>query len=165
MESKKFVNLPKNYREYLYNCDKIINIDINDMIDLISLNNLHKEIENLLINYDLQISDINHFIQNYDKENEIINKIKKLIYYRNFNLIKLILRSSIWKNFIINIKSKIDRDLTIKQIENGVIKLFEKYIGTWNTIDKYIKIKKNEIKEIEIIDPDDYKYIFNYEKI
>jgi len=161
MESKKFVNLPKNYREYLENCNKIINIDINDLIDLTLLNQLHKEIEYFLIKHDLQISDINHIIQNYDKENEIINKIKKLIYYRNFKLIKLILRSKIWQTFIINLKSKIDKELTIKQIENGVVNLFQKYIGTWNTIDKYIKMKKNEIKEIEIIDPEDYQYIIN----
>ena len=41
-------------------------------------------------------------------------------------------------------------------------KLLEKYIGTWDTIEKIIVIdKKCLVKSIELVDPDDYEFIFN----
>ena len=54
------------------------------------------------------------------------------------------------------------RKLTIKEIEEVFIKLLNRYIGRWNSLDKFIIMnKKNQINEIEIIDPEDYKYIFD----
>ena len=73
------------------------------------------------------------------------------------------LRTDQWKDFILQIKSKTsDTKIKTKLVENSVMELLKKYIGTWNTIEKIIVIdKKGVTKSIELIDPDDYEFIFN----
>jgi hypothetical protein len=128
---------------------------------VIRLNQIHKSIEDLLEINELQISDINHLIENYIKQNDQINNLKKLVHVRNYKIISILLRSSQWKDFILKLKLKCD-NANIKNVENAFIKLLEKYLGTWNTIDKFIVLdKKNNVKTVEIFDPDDYIYLFD----
>jgi len=160
MESKKFSNLSSNYKKFLQDCLNIFNnIELNDNLDLAHLNVLHKSIETCLQPNELQISDINHLIENYLKNNDQIVNLQKLVHLRNYKIIKILLRSNQWKDFIIKLKNKCNETNT-KNIENSFIKLLEKYLGTWNTIDKFIILdKKNSIKTVEIVDPDDYEFL------
>ena len=160
MESKKFSNLSSNYKKFLQECSNIFNnIELNDNLDLSKLNLLHKSIEEYLQPNELQISDINHLIENYLKNNDQIINLQKLVYLRNYKIIQILLRSSEWKEFIIKLKNKCNEPNT-KNVENSFIKLLEKYLGTWNTIDKFIILdKKNSIKTVEIVDPDDYEFL------
>lgn len=160
MESKKFSNLSSNYKKFLQECSNTFNnIELNDNLDLAHLNLLHKSVETCLQPNELQISDINHLIENYLKNNDQIVNLQKLVHLRNYKIIKILLRSNQWKEFIIKLKSKCNETNT-KNIENSFIKLLEKYLGTWNTIDKFIILdKKNSIKTVEIVDPDDYDFL------
>jgi hypothetical protein len=160
MESKKFSNLSSNYKKFLQECSNTFNnIELNDNLDLSHLNILHKSIETCLQPNELQISDINHLIENYLKNNDQIVNLQKLVHLRNYKIIKILLRSNQWKDFIIKLKNKCNETNT-KNIENSFIKLLEKYLGTWNTIDKFIILdKKNSIKTVEIVDPDDYEFL------
>ena len=160
MESKKFSNLSSNYKKFLQECSNTFNnIELNDNLDLAHLNLLHKSVETCLQPNELQISDINHLIENYLKNNDQIVNLQKLVHLRNYKIIKILLRSNQWKEFIIKLKSKCNETNT-KNIENSFIKLLEKYLGTWNTIDKFIILdKKNSIKTVEIVDPDDYEFL------
>lgn len=160
MESKKFSNLSSNYKKFLQECSNIFNnIELNDNLDLSYLNSLHKLVETCLQPNELQISDINHLIENYLKNNDQIINLQKLVHLRNYKIIKILLRSNQWKDFIIKLKNKCNETNT-KNIENSFIKLLEKYLGTWNTIDKFIILdKKNSIKTVEIVDPDDYEFL------
>ena len=162
MDNKKFVNLSAEYKNFLIKI-KEINISF-DNLDFNELNDLHIKIQNYLEEFNLQISDINHMMENYEKTNNQIEMLIKLVYYRNYNYMKMILRSGCWKDFIIKLRMKLQdkRKLTIKEIEEVFIKLLNRYIGRWNSLDKFIVMnKKNQINEIEIIDPEDYKYIFD----
>jgi hypothetical protein len=95
--------------------------------------------------------------QNYLKNNDQIVNLQKLVHLRNYKIIQILLRSGEWKEFIIKFKNKCNETNT-KNVENAFIKLLEKYLGTWNTIDKFIILdKKNSIKTVEIVDPDDYE--------
>jgi hypothetical protein len=160
MESKKFSNLSSNYKKFLQECFNIFNnIELNNNLDLARLNIIHKSVETYLQPNDLQISDINHLIENYLKNNDQIVNLQKLVYLRNYKIIQILLRSSEWKEFIIKLKNKCNETNT-KNVENSFIKLLEKYLGTWNTIDKFIILdKKNSIKTVEIVDPDDYEFL------
>lgn len=160
MESKKFSNLSSNYKKFLQECFNIFNnIELNNNLDLARLNIIHKSVETYLQPNDLQISDINHLIENYLKNNDQIVNLQKLVYLRNYKIIQILLRSSEWKEFIIKLKNKCNEPNT-KNVENSFIKLLEKYLGTWNTIDKFIILdKKNSIKTVEIVDPDDYEFL------
>jgi hypothetical protein len=206
MESKKFSNLSSNYKKFLQECSNIFNnIELNDNLDLSKLNVLHKSIEERLQPNELQISDINHLIENYLKNNDQIINLQKLVHLRNYKIIQILLRSgdasrlpdgkrsgdasrlpdgkrsgdasllpdgkrsgdasrlpsNQWKEFIIKLKSKCN-ETNAKKIENSFIKLLEKYLGTWNTIDKFIILdKKNSIKTVEIVDPDDFNFLIN----
>lgn len=162
MESKKFVNLTNNYKKFLLECDNIFKeIELNDNLSIDKLNKLHKIINIAIQTNELQISDINHLLENYSKENTQVENLKKFVYLRNFLIIKILLRSEYFTDFIIKLKNKYNNN-NIKELENGFIKLLEKYLGLWNTIEQIIILdKKNNIKMIEIIDPDDYKFILN----
>jgi hypothetical protein len=169
MEIKKFVNLSLNYKNFIIKCNDILsglNIQF-ETSNFEILNNIYSLIETELTNYDLQISDINHLLENYNKDNEYIEQLKKLVYYRNFYLIKKLLRqeTTIWKDFILKLKTKCvlktdNQNIKTKNIEKIFLNLLEKYIGTWNSLNNYIIINNNKIKNIEIIDPDDYNNIF-----
>jgi len=87
MESKKFSNLSSNYKKFLQECFNIFNnIELNNNLDLARLNIIHKSVETYLQPNDLQISDINHLIENYLKNNDQIVNLQKLVYLRNYNM-------------------------------------------------------------------------------
>jgi len=171
METKKFVNLSNDYKHFLNICNNKINhleIDQNTSLDL--LNKYHNEIQNELLDNDsfnnnFEISDINHILANYDKENSVVTQLRKLVHYRNYLILKIVLRSSVWKEFILSLREKCKesgcKKLSIKIIEETFLKLLETYIEYWNGFWKFLIFnKKNQIKDIVIIDPEDYKIIF-----
>jgi len=171
METKKFVNLSNDYKHFLNICNNKINhleIDQNTSLDL--LNKYHNEIQieildNDSFNNNFEISDINHILANYEKENSIVTQLRKLVHYRNYLILKAVLRSNIWKEFILSLREKCKesgcKKLSIKIIEETFLKLLEIYIEYWNGFWKFFTFnKKNQIKDIVIIDPEDYKIIF-----
>ena len=161
MESKKFVNLPSGYKDFLSNCEKLTRLaQIDGKTQLTELGELYTQVSKYLEQNNLQISDINHLITNYSKPNDQVDQLKKLVYYRNYYIITNCIRSNQWKELIKNIKLKNpDSKIKTKDIENATLKLLEKYIGSWDTIEKIIVIdKKYSIKSIEIVDPDDWEF-------
>ncbi len=162
MESKKFVNLSAEYKDFLLECSKINELgQIDGKTQLNVLTNLHNQVSKCLETKQLQISDINHLMANCIKSNEQISHLKKLTHYRNYYIITNCLRSSQWKEFIAKIKTKIV-NVKLQEIESAMTQLLEKYIGTWDTVEKIIVIdKKGLVKSIELVDPDDFEFIFN----
>lgn len=161
MESKKFLNLPSNYKNFLAECAKINLNSIDGKTDIKTLNNYVKQVETCAEQFNLEILDINNLMLNYNKSNNQVDLLKKLVHYKNYYIITNCIRSQEWKEFIHNIKIK-NQDIKTSKIEKAVIELFERYIGLWNTIEKIIVIdKKNNIKSIELIDPEDYEFIYN----
>jgi tRNA(Ser,Leu) C12 N-acetylase TAN1 len=170
MESKKFVNLSAEYKDFLSECSKINELEQLDSMNVSSAKNktqlkvltdLHNQITKCIETKQLQISDINHLMLNYSKPNEQISQLKKLSYYRNYYIISSCLRTSQWKEFVGKIKTKISH-AKLQEIEEAITKLLEKYIGTWDTVEKIIVMdKKGFIKSIELVDPDDFEFIFN----
>ena len=159
---KKFVNLSIHYKNFLNKINDIL--VLSDNLSFYELDEIKKKVENNLEEFELQISDINHMMDNCEKPNFQIEKLKKLVYIRNYNYLKLILRSECWKDFIIKLRIKLQdkKNITIKQTEKLFLNLLQKYMNTWNSVDKFgIMNKKNQIKDIEIIDPEDYKFIIN----
>lgn len=167
MESKKFVNLPSGYKDFLSGCEQISKLSsINGQTCLSDLCSLHLQVSKCLDQNSLQISDINHLVTNYSKPNVQVEQLKKLLYYRNYYLITDCIKTDRWKDLIREIKQKLSPELKLKaktkDIENATLKLLEKHMGSWDTIEKIIVIdKKGSIKSIELVDPDDWDFIFN----
>ena len=163
MESKSFTNLSSTYKTFLSNLN---NIDEFNVIDenstLQQLNILYTIVDNLLKDQDLQIADINHMMENYTKQNDIIDKIKRISSLRNFLKLKMVMESSKWIIFIKEIKR--DYSLSSNDSNKAVLELFKQYIGTWNTIDKFFIMNSNntKLKQIIMIDPEDGEFLNNY---
>jgi hypothetical protein len=165
MNNNKFYKLTNNYKEFLTFVEKNLNIEIDETTKLKKIINIYEILENEIIKYGLEINDINHLLTNYDKDNSEITKLKKLVYYKNFLILKKVIRSNEWKTFIINLTDyiflKIEKKYSIKKVENIFIELLKQYLGFWNGFWKFFNFnKKYIIKKISIIDPDDFNYIF-----
>jgi hypothetical protein len=160
MESKTLCNLSSSYKNFLKKLNEEEEFNkINEDSNLLSVNKLYDTINTLLKDDCLQIADINHMMINYEKNNNIIDKIKKISSLRNYLIVTMAIKSSKWPLFIDKLKAeyKIDKKIAEKKMLN----LFQKYIGTWNTIDKFFIMNENgtKIKKITIIDPDDIEFI------
>lgn len=163
MESKSFSNLSSSYKEFISNLNNNSNFtDINENSTLQQLNTLYTIIDDLLKSQDLQIADINHIMENYTKQNDTIDKIKRISSLRNFLKLKLVMESSKWSKFIKEIKSQYS--ISSEQANDRLLALFKQYIGTWNTIDKFFIMNSNntKIKQITIIDPEDSEFLNNF---
>ena len=90
MESKSFSNLSSTYKtliRILNNDSEFQNIDENSTLQ--QLNALYLNVDSILKEQDLQIADINHLMENYTKQNDTIDKIKRISSLRNFLKLKI----------------------------------------------------------------------------
>jgi hypothetical protein len=160
MESKTLHNLSSSYKSFLKNISENSSFkNINEDSTLSDVNKVYDIIDIMLKDEFLQIADINHMINNYEKNNDVINKIKQLSSLRNFLILNMVYKSSKWPLFIEKLMS--DLKLDCKTTQKKMLSLFKQYIGTWNTIDKFFIMNDNKTKlsKIVIIDPDDIEFL------
>lgn len=163
MESKSFSNLSSVYRTLIRNLNNDSDFqNIDEYSTLQQLNTVYLNVDSILKEQDLQIADINHLMENYTKQNDTVDKIKRISSLRNFLKLKTVMESTKWAKFINEIKTQYS--LSIKDTNEVILKLFQQYIGTWNTIDKFFIMNSNntKVKQIIIIDPEDTDFINNY---
>ena len=169
----KFQNLKKEYKEFIYKIsDKIKDIQIEDNIDkkkCILIYKLYLEIYNLIeISNDININDINHIINNYSKDNEYINIFKKFIKIKNLYVIKRIIQSNLWEEFINKTYSKLNiinypmNDHIKYIIEKGIYNLLSKSNNSFRGCWEIASFKDEKIIKLEIIDPCDITFLHSY---
>ena len=103
MEQKIFKNLSNDYKKYLSEIDKLlINYKISEKYTFSQLNKFYMDIN--VINTKLLIveKDIDNLINYYEKAatNETINKLKSILEQRNTEIIRKLLKSTIYKDYI-----------------------------------------------------------------
>ena len=167
------MNLKKEYREFISStCIKIKDINIEDDIDkkkCISIYKLYLDINNQIENSDeLNVNDINHIILNYNRDNNDIELLKKFIKIKNVYIIKRIIQSKLWEDFVLRTISKLnfDIDMTNKNnmyiLEKGIyhllIKSSDLFRGCW----EIANFKDDKILKLEIVEPDDIEFLVNY---
>ena len=97
MESKTLHNLSSSYKSFLKNISENSSFkNINEDSTLSDVNKVYDIIDIMLKDEFLQIADINHMINNYEKNNDVINKIKQLSSLRNFLILNMVYKSSKW---------------------------------------------------------------------
>lgn len=166
MEGKSFSKLSSKYKTFLSKLeDEEVFKYFDEDMHFSDVIKLHNTITEILLSSDMQISDINHIMNNYKRDdNYIVNKIKKFGSYHNYSLIKTALKSSSWEK----IKNKISKDFDCNDdiAKKVLIKLFGQYVGTWNTLYKIITLNKSgKVKSIIIDDPEDIEFMANIIKI
>jgi hypothetical protein len=167
MEARQLNSLTKDYKEFLQQCEHLV-IEVDSDTPLNVLNDIHGEISDKLSNSKLEISDMNHMLSNYKRTNRTLEFIKQMIGSRNYKMTVQILRSDAWKKMLHNLKKTLTTHLKHKQavhkksIEKAVLILIEKQNGTWNSITEYVEMRGSKITSIDIIDPDDLRFISQY---
>lgn len=173
--ANKFVNLKKEYRDFVLNlAQEIQQLNINDSITnkkCIDVFKLFQKTSNSINNDQLGINanDINHIIENYNKENKDVDLIKRFIKIKNLYIIQQIVDSLQWKPFIYKLidlpeftilKSK-KKELK-HLVEKGVYKLLISTVNQFNGCWEIAEFKDNKLKKIEIIEPEHIKFIIDY---
>tara|TARA_A100001015_G_C15005664_1_gene720540 strand:- start:1223 stop:1729 length:507 start_codon:yes stop_codon:yes gene_type:complete len=164
---KKFVNLPQNYKLFLDEFKNLLNITLIENIlknnlSYEEVNKLHKDIENIAIKYKCNGYDINKLINYYDKNNKLIDLLKKISSLRNKYFVVRSQNTILWKNNIDNLKNYFKKYKKSK-IEEAFINLLKKYKYDWNGLWTIFDIdKNNNIKNINVFDQDDIKFIETY---
>lgn len=164
---KTFVNLPQNYKLFLDEFKTILNKALLENILRNELSyeevfKLHNYIDSIAEKYNCNSYDINKLINFYDKNNKLIDLLKKIASLRNKYIVVKSQKTDLWKNNIDNLKSKFKK-YSKTNIEQAFFKLLKKYKYDWNGLWTIFDIDKNgNIKNINIFDLDDLKIIESY---
>lgn len=174
MESK-FVNLKKEYRDFIENLAKEIRLlDISENLSKkkwVDIYKLYQDTYNS-INVDtsnINVNDINHIILNYNKENLDVNAVKNFIRVKNLYMIQQITQSTLWKPFITKLQNSINvQDITATEIqlfeliEKGVYRLLKSSIDQFRGCWEIAEFKDNKLKKLDILEPEYLEFIINY---
>jgi hypothetical protein len=152
---KKIINLSSQYKNYLDEVHKVmLNYDINKIYSFIELNkyyNTINEINNKLL---IVEKDIDNLFNNYDKKNENINKLKDLLRKRNTIVIRNLLSSELYREYLKKLSTEKKR--TIKSIDSALTIIIKKYAMTWKCCWGFLEIYENgNVKKIELFDIND----------
>ncbi len=164
---KKFVNLPQNYKLFLDEFKTILDKSLIEKIlknelTYIEILKLHNYIDSIAEKYNCNSYDINKLINFYDKNNKLIDLLKKISSLRNKFIVVNSQKTDLWKNNIDNLKKKFKKYSKIK-IEEAFVQLLKKYKYDWNGLWTIFDIDKNgNIKNINIFDIDDLKFIESF---
>ena len=170
--SRDFVNLPSNYKDFLNEVKTIIDNNLFDKIKSNKLKfkeilNLHNNINDIGSKYNCSSYDINRLINNYKKDNEVIQILKKISSLRNKFIVYHAKQSDYWELNIKNLQDKLKKHLNKKEsadnIEKLFIKVIKKYKYDWDGLWSVIEMgKSGNIKNIELFDLDDLNELITY---
>lgn len=169
----KFIKLKKEYKDFIKeNANKIKKLNIDK--DLTkekcqSIYKLYNQIYKIIENSEkLNVNDVNHIILNYSKEDTDVELFRKFIKIKNLYLIKIIIKSNQWNNYISKLVVDLNLDKSDDKLEyvlsKGVYRLLmesvEQFRGCWEIAD----FTNNKIKKIEIIEPEHFDFLKKYLK-
>ena len=158
-KDKKFKNLPSEYKIYLDIINDILkNFDSKKDYTFNEINLLYNSINDVNIKKLIVEKDIERLIKDYEKTNETIYKLRSVLRKRNKEIIRNVLKSEIYKNYIN--KLSIDYKKSFKEVDEAGIDLIKKYAMTWKCCWSFIEIDNiGVIKKIELFDINDIKFI------
>jgi len=158
---KKFKNLSPEYKKYLIQVEKIIKLyDQKTELSFKDINELYNRINDLNIQSLIVEKDIYNLFYNYEGNNETINRLKNLVEKRNREIIRRLLESSIYKNYVIKLQSLYNK--SEREIKDAFFKLIKKYSMSWKCCWSFLDIDEHaNIKRVELFDVNDIKLFKN----
>jgi hypothetical protein len=168
--TKKFVNLPQNYKKLLEDIKMLFNKNnleelSNNNIKYKDLIKLYNKIEVLCTENSCNTYDLNRLINNYDKKNSITEILKRIATLRNKYIVLYAKESDLWNKNLIDIKNKYkkkyNKNITIENVEYAFVKILKTYKYDWDGLWAIINVDKScNTKSISLFDLDDYENIF-----
>ena len=166
-------NIKKDHRQFIINaCNKINNYNIDNDLDekiCIELYKIYLEIyDELELIDNININDINNILINFNKNDEYIDKFKKFIKIKNIYIIKKIIKSKLWNDFInktiLKLNSNIDFNNSDNKyiIEKGIYHILIKTCNLFQGCWEIATFKNDKIIKLELIDPDEILFLINY---
>lgn len=158
---KKFKILSPEYKKYLIEVEKILKLyDQKKELSFKDINELYNRINDLNTQSLIVEKDIYNLFYNYEGNNEAINRLKNLVEKRNREIIRKLLESSIYKNYIIKLQSLYNK--SEKEIKDAFFKLLKKYSMSWKCCWSFLDIDEHAtIRKIELFDVNDIKLFTN----
>jgi hypothetical protein len=158
-QEKKFKNLNARYKKYLDEVSKILlNYELKKEYTFEEINKIYENISNTNQKNLIVEKDIDHLFKNYEKSNLIINKLKNVVKKRNKIIIKNLLTSELYKNYINKLAQEYKTNK--KNIESIILELIRKYSMVWKCCWSFLEIAENGlIKKIQLFDINDINFI------
>ena len=158
---KKFKILSPEYKKYLIEVERILKLyDQKKELSFKDINELYNRINDLNTQSLIVEKDIYNLFYNYEGNNEAINRLKNLVEKRNREIIRKLLESSIYKNYIIKLQSLYNK--SEKEIKDAFFKLIKKYSMSWKCCWSFLDIDDQaNIRKIELFDVNDIKLFTN----
>jgi hypothetical protein len=158
-QEKKFKNLNSRYKIYLDEISKLfLSYETKKDYSFQEINIIYETVSKINEKNLIVEKDIDHIFKNYEKSNEIILKLKNLLTKRNKIIIKNLLSSEIYKNYLNKLAQEYKK--TINDIEPILLELIKKYSMTWKCCWSFLEIDKNgNIKKIQLFDINDINFI------
>jgi hypothetical protein len=162
MEQKTIKNLSSEYKKYLKEIENVlINFNVNEVYKFSILNKYYNDVN--AVNTELLIveKDIDNLINSYEKsdQNEIINKLKSLLKQRNSEIIRNLLKSSIYQNYLEKLYIDNNKKISKTKIDQAMMEIIKKYAMSWKCCWSFLKIDDNgNIKNIELFDINDINF-------
>jgi hypothetical protein len=172
----KFMNLKKEYREFIKNAvTQIKTINLDDELDINKCktiyqlyNNIHSNIES---SDNLNVNDINHIILNYSRDDKDVELFKRFIVAKNMYIIKRIIKSNNWNSFISKLNSelnlgdpKLNKQKNDYLVAKGVYRLLNNYVNQFKGCWEIAEFEGDKVKRLEIIEPEHYEFLIEYLK-
>ena len=162
MEQKTIKNLSSEYKKYLKEIENVlINYNVSEVYKFNMLNKYYNDVN--AVNTELLIveKDIDNLINSYEKsdQNETINKLKSLLKQRNSEIIRNLLKSSIYQNYLEKLYIDGGKKISKTKIDGVMMEIIKKYAMSWKCCWSFLKIDDNgHIKNIELFDINDINY-------
>ena len=168
--TKKFVNLPHNYKKLLEDAKSLFNKEnlqelASNKLSYKNLMKLYNKIEGLCTDNNCNTYDLNKMINYYDKKNSMIEILKKIATLRNKYIVYYAQKSDLWNKNLIDIKNKYkklnNKNIDIGRVEYAFVKILKNYKYDWDGLWAIIDVEKNgNIKNVSLFDVDDYEHLF-----
>lgn len=170
--TKKFVNLPSNYKKLLVDVKSIFTREI---LENLAANNLsfketlalYNTIEELCSNNNCNSYDLNKMINYYAKKNSIVDILRRIACLRNKYIVFHAKKSDYWNNNLDDIKLRVkkitSKDYNNDIIESAFVKILKKYKYDWDGLWSIIDVgSKGNIKNVNLFDLEDFDELVKY---
>jgi hypothetical protein len=162
MEDKIFKNLSNEYKKYLTEIKKVLeDFNINNSYKFSDLNKLYKAVNDVNTKLLIVEKDIDNLIYKYEKsdQNETINKLKSLLAQRNKEIIRKLLKSTIYNEYIEKLYSESNKKINKTKINDVLLKIIKKYAMSWKCCWSFLTMNDDgNIKSMELFDINDINY-------